>query len=158
MERKRRNWIAAIAAAIFAALASAAAAQTPEDEILAAMARWSDVYSTATDAAEMQALYHPDAVFWGTGGRVPMAGVEEFGPYFQTQFDNFTDRAHGFVDPVIRFYGDDDVATSTGLYRFNVTPAAGGAPIEVLYRYSFSYVLTDDGWLIIQQHSSQLPQ
>jgi hypothetical protein len=108
MERKRRNWIAAIAAAIFAALASAAAAQTPEDEILAAMARWSEVYSTATDAAEMQALYHPDAVFWGTGGRVPMAGVEEFGPYFQTQFDNFTDRAHGFVDPVIRFYGDLD--------------------------------------------------
>lgn len=157
MERKRRNWTIAAAAAMFAAIATAAVAQTPEEEILAAMARWSEVYATATDAAEMQALYHSDAVFWGTGGRVPMAGVEEFGPYFQTQFDNFTNRAHGFVDPVIRFYGDD-VATSTGLYRFNVTPAAGGAPVEVLYRYSFSYVLTDDGWLIIQQHSSQLPQ
>ena len=125
--------------------------------ILAAMARWSDVYATATNAAEMQALYHPDAVFWGTGGRVPMAGIAEFGPYFQNQFDNFTDRAHEFVDPIVRFYADGNAATSTGLYRFNVTPVAGGAPIEVLYRYSFSYVFTDDGWLITQQHSSQLP-
>lgn len=128
-----------------------------EDEIRAAMARWSEVYSTATDAAEMLALYHPDATFWGTGARLPMASIEEIGPYFQNQFDNFTDRAHAFVDPVIRFYSEGAVATSTGLYRFNVSPTAGGAPIEVLYRYSFSYVLTNEGWLVIQQHSSQLP-
>ena len=136
--------------------ATAVLAQT-EDEILAAMARWSEVYATATDAAEMLDLYHSDAAFWGTGARVPMVGAAEFAPYFQSQFDGFTNRAHAFVEPVIRFYHDGRVATSTGLYRFNVTPVAGGPPIEVLYRFSFSYVLTDRGWLIIQQHSSQLP-
>ncbi len=128
-----------------------------EADIVAALERWSEIYETATDAAEMQALYDPAAVFFGTGGQQPMVGADAFGPYFQNQFDNFTDRDHGFVDPVIRFYGDGNVATATGLYRFIVTPVAGGAPIEVLYRYTFAYVLTDDGWKIIQHHSSQLP-
>jgi hypothetical protein len=150
------NYAAALAAfAIAAAPATLAIAQTAEDEILAAMARWSEVYMTATDAAEMQALYHEDAVFFGTGGRAPMVGAAEFGPYFQGQFDNYTSRAHEFVDPVIRIFGD--AATSTGLYFFSVTPVAGGAPVEVLYRYTFAYVLTDEGWLIVQHHSSQLP-
>jgi uncharacterized protein (TIGR02246 family) len=144
------------AAIVAVGLASPAIAQ--EEEIRAAMARWSEVYATAVDAAEMQALYHADAVFWGTGSREPMVGADAFGPYFQNQFDNFTDRAHAFVDPVVVFYGDGDVATSTGLYRFNVTPIEGGGPpIEVLYRYSFSYVLSEGEWLIIHQHSSQLP-
>lgn len=155
MNRLTLASLLAVITVLAGAIGSPAMAQ--EDEIRAAMARWSEVYATAVDAAEMQVLYHPDAVFWGTGSREPMVGAAAFGPYFQNQFDNFTNRAHAFVDPVIVFYGDGDVATSTGLYRFTVTPVEGGQPIEVLYRYSFSYVRTDDGWLIIHQHSSQLP-
>jgi uncharacterized protein (TIGR02246 family) len=136
---------------------SAAPASAQEDEIRAAMARWSEVYATATDASEMLALYHPDATFWGTGARTPMVGAAEFAPYFQNQFDNLADRAHAFLDPVIRFYGDDgNVATAIGLYRFNVTPS-NGVPVEVTYRFTFDYVRTEEGWLVIQQHSSQIP-
>lgn len=136
---------------------SAVSALAQEAEIRAAMDRWSETYATAVSADEMLALYHPDAVFWGTGGVTPMSGPDEFGPYFQTQFDNFTDRAHAFLDTVIRFPAEG-VATATGLYRFAVTPVGGETAIEVVYRHSFGYVLTDDGWLIIQQHSSQIPQ
>jgi hypothetical protein len=159
MNRRIPAPIAAAAAMVLALLfAPVAAAQTAEDEVLAALDRWSEVYSTATDAAEMQALYAPDAVFWGTGSRTPMVGADTFGPYFQAQFDNYTNRAHAYLDPVIRVYGDGAFATATGLYRFNVTPLAGGAPVEVIYRFSLAFIHTDDGWLIVQHHSSQLPQ
>ena len=141
---------------IIAAAWASLPAVAQEDEIRAAMARWSEVYSTAVDASEMLALYHPDATFWGTGARSPMVGAAEFAPYFQNQFENLADRSHAFVDPVIRFYGDGDVATAIGLYRFNVTPS-NGVPVEVLYRFTFDYVRTDTGWLVIQQHSSQIP-
>jgi uncharacterized protein (TIGR02246 family) len=137
--------------------ASAALAQA-EDEIRAVLDRWSETYATATDAAEMMELYHPDAVFFGTGSQLPMTSPAEIAPYFQAQFDNYTDRSHSYIDPVIRVYGDGNVATATGLYRFNVTPVAGGAPIDVTLRYSLAFIRTDAGWLIIQHHSSALPQ
>ena len=79
-----------------AAFALPAKAQS-EDAILAVLTEWSEIYATATDAAEMQALYHPDAVFFGTGGIEPMIGAAAFGPYFQNQFDNFTDRQHALL-------------------------------------------------------------
>lgn len=152
-----RRIMAALGALLSSLLLVFPAQAQDEADIIAALDRWSEIYETATDAAEMQALYDPDAVFFGTAGQQPMVGANAFGPYFQNQFDNFTDRDHAFVDPVIRFYGDGGTATATGLYRFIVTPVTGGTPIEVLYRYTFAFVLTDDGWLIIQHHSSQLP-
>lgn len=154
----RQRLTAAMAGLAIAMVVALPAAAQTEAEIEALLARWSEVYATTTDATEMQALYHPDAVFFGTGGQAPMIGAEAFGPYFQNQFDNFTDRRHGFEETVIRLFADGQFATATGLYRFNVTPATGGAPIEVLYRYTFALVLTDDGWKIVQHHSSTLPQ
>lgn len=146
-----------LAAAIIVFVSAVPSRAQSEGEILAVLEAWSEIYANSTDATEMQALYHPDAVFFGTGGAEPMLGAEAFGPYFQNQFDNFSDRAHAYIDPVIRFYGGGQTATATGLYRFNVTPINGGNPIEVTYRYTLSLVSTDEGWLIIQHHSSQLP-
>ena len=77
MKQRLTAGLAIIALALSAA--TAVLAQT-EDEILAAMARWSEVYATATDAAEMLELYHSDAAFWGTGARFPMVGAAEFAP------------------------------------------------------------------------------
>lgn len=139
---------------LFLMPAAVSAAEQNEAGVREAMARWSEVYATATDAAEMLALYHPEAVFFGTGNPAPMATPEEMAPYFQTQFDSYTDRRHEFLETVVRVI--DDTATATGIYRFTVTPA-GGAPIEVTYRHSYAYVFVDGEWLIIQQHSSQLP-
>jgi hypothetical protein len=156
MTRLRIAFVALLA--LIAAFSTAPArAQSPgETAILAAMDTWSATYGSATSSAQMVALYHPDAVFWGTGARAPFVGAPSFAPYFDTQFTNYPTRRVAFVDPVIRLFADDTVATATGLYRFNVATAAG-QQVEALYRFSFSFLLTPDGWKIIHQHSSALP-
>lgn len=158
MMRQGLRLAAAVAAMVFALAWASSAAAEAEDDIRALLDRWSQIYATATAASEMLELYHPDAVFFGTGSQTPMIGAAAFAPYFLGQFDNYKDRAHAFVDPVIRIFGDGDFATATGLYRFNVTPVAGGAPIAVTLRYSLAFIRTEAGWLIVQQHSSAVPQ
>ena len=158
-DRIGRLWrgVETMLAAAIIVFVMAVPCRAQESEILAVLEAWSEIYANSSDSAEMKALYHPDAVFFGTGGLEPMLGLEAFGPYFQNQFDNFSDRDHAFIDPVIRFYGAGQIATATGLYRFIVTPTNGEDPIDVTYRYTLSLVSTDEGWLIIQHHSSQLP-
>jgi uncharacterized protein (TIGR02246 family) len=128
----------------------------PEDEVSAAMERWAATYATATNANAMVAFYAKDAVFWGTGSRQPFVGSDSFAPYFATQFDNYPSRSKVvFHDPIIRIYGGT-FATSTGTYEFNVKTKDGQAVRQVL-RFSFAYVKGGDQWLIVQQHSSQIP-
>jgi uncharacterized protein (TIGR02246 family) len=151
----RRSLLAAIALTVAAFSGPVLAA--PEDEVSAAMERWAGTYGTATNASAMVALYAKDAVFWGTGSRQPFVGSDSFAPYFATQIDNFPVRSKVlFHDPVIRIYGGGNFATSTGTYEFNVKTKDGQAVRQVL-RYSFAYLKTGDQWLIVQQHSSQMP-
>ena len=129
----------------------------PEDEVSAAMERWAATYASATNASAMVALYAKDAVFWGTGSRQPFVGSDSFAPYFATQIDNYPMRSKVvFHDPVIRIYGGGNFATSTGTYEFNVKTKDGQAVRQVL-RFSFAYVKDGGQWLIVQQHSSQMP-
>ena len=129
----------------------------PEDEISAAMERWAATYATATTASAMVAFYAKDAVFWGTGSRQPFVGSDSFAPYFAAQIDSYPTRSKVvFHDPVIRIYGAGNFATSTGTYEFNVKTKAGQA-VSQLLRFSFAYVKAGDQWLIVQQHSSQMP-
>lgn len=53
----------------------------------------------------------------------------------------------------IRVYGD--IAVNSGLYTFSFTK--DGATVEVPARYSFVYHKTPKGWMIIDHHSSKLP-
>jgi uncharacterized protein (TIGR02246 family) len=137
-------------------MASSAALAAPEDDVLAAMNTWAETYATATSADPMLALYTPDAVFWGTGGRQPFVGPGDFAPYFANQFSNATDRMVTFHNPEIRVYGDGMFATSTGTYEFNVT-LLNGQNVNVEHRYSFALVNEGGQWLIAQHHSSAMP-
>lgn len=150
-----RRHAAILVAVLVAALSAVSARAQTEGDILAVMDRWAATYGTATNGAEMLPLYHPDAAFFGTAFQVPFVGRDSFVPYFQTQFDNYTARSVTFVDPVIRILSDS-VATSTGLYRFQLTTA--GQRVSVVYRYTFALLRTEEGWQIIQHHSSQRPQ
>ena len=145
---------AAIVVALFVVAAAPARAQ--EAEIRAVLDRWSATYGTASNAAEMLPLYHPDAVFWGTTLAQPFVTQDEFGPYFQLQFDNYVRREVVFIDPIIRIV-TPDVATATGYARFRVTTTTG-QQVEAMIRFTFALVPTADGWKIIQQHSSPQPQ
>jgi len=136
-------------------LAGPARAQA-EGEINAVLDRWAATYGSATSGAEMLPLYHPDAVFFGTAFREPFVGRDSFVPYFQQQFDNFPTRTLTFEDMVVVLV-TPDVATASGLYRFDVATAAGQRA-QALYRVTFAMIRTDDGWQIVQHHSSALPQ
>jgi uncharacterized protein (TIGR02246 family) len=136
-------------------IAAPARAQTGAD-ITAVLDRWSATYGSASSGAAMLPLYHPDAVFFGTSFREPFVGRDSFVPYFQQQFDTFPTRAVAFEAQVIVLV-TPEIATATGLYRFDVATAAGQR-VQALYRVTFALVLTDEGWQIVQHHSSPLPQ
>ena len=158
-----RSWIGVRLVGLVCVVASLlviprfALAQSPEDEVLAAMNTWAATYASATDPAPMLALYTPDAVFWGTSAREPFVGPDSFAPYFKLQFDNYTDRKVSFHNPQIRVYGGGMFATSTGTYEFNVTLPTKQR-VQVENRYSFALVKVDGRWLIAQHHSSAMPQ
>jgi uncharacterized protein (TIGR02246 family) len=140
--------------AFWIASASPGLAQDDVGEVQALMQEWATAYGAATSASEMLGYYDADAVFWGTGARQPFVGGAEIEPYFAQQFANFAQRKVSFIDPIIRIYGD--TATATGLYKFEVE-TAGGEAMTVAHRYSFAFVKQNQGWIIIHQHSSQLP-
>jgi len=54
----------------------------------------------------------------------------------------------------IRIFGD--IAIDSGLYTFDVIKE--GKPTEVKGRYTFVYKKINDKWLIIEHHSSALPE
>jgi ketosteroid isomerase-like protein len=136
-------------------LAGPARAQA-DAEITAVLDRWAATYGSATSGAAMLPLYHPDAVFFGTAFREPFVGRDSFVPYFQQQFDSFPTRVLTFEDMVIVLV-TPDVATASGLYRFDVMTATGQRA-QALYRVTFAMIRTAEGFQIIQHHSSMLPQ
>jgi uncharacterized protein (TIGR02246 family) len=151
------RWLAtALLALIFAAGPAPAAAQDDTQAIEAVLAQWAATYSSPDATAEaMLKLYDPDTVFWGTGAQTPFVGADQIAPYFTRQFTTFTKRKVSFVESVIRTYGD--TATATGLYRFEVT-TADGASTDVTHRFSFAFHKGEKGWIIVHQHSSQMPR
>ena len=57
-------------------------------------------------------------------------------------------------DANIRVYGD--LAINSGVYSFTLTK--GGKQNEVRARYTFVYRKTGDRWLIVEHHSSAMPE
>ena len=155
--RFRLGWVLVLLVAALGWSETARAQSPAEGEITALMQRWSETYGSGTPD-DMMALYAPDAVFWGTGGREPMTDPAAIRAYFATQFTNFPTRLPVELhNPVIRVYGEDQSATNTGTYTFRVTTAQGQL-IQQTHRYSFAYAKIDGAWLIVHQHSSAIPQ
>jgi len=51
---------------------------------------------------------------------------------------------------------DEDHALVSGLYTFRVNE--GGAPVVIPARYSFVYEKDDGKWMIVEHHSSKVPE
>ncbi|MEY4640100.1 MAG: hypothetical protein RLZZ227_94 [Pseudomonadota bacterium] len=132
-------------AALFGTLQVTAA---PEDEIRAAGQAWVDSIALG-DPDRMVALYAEDGILHGTGSPVVRVGHALIREYFA----GLTARVEmNFVEPQhIRVY--DDVAVNTGNYETKIGDAA---PIRL--RYSFVYHKIGDQWLIVDHHSSRMPE
>jgi uncharacterized protein (TIGR02246 family) len=120
----------------------------PEDEVRAAAQLWIEGISLG-DPDYMVALYAEDAILHGTGSPVVRAGHALIREYFA----GLTARVKmNFVEPLhIRIYGD--VAVNTGNYE---TSIGDNPPLKL--RYSFVYHKVGDQWLIVDHHSSRLPE
>jgi uncharacterized protein (TIGR02246 family) len=120
----------------------------PEDEVRAAGQKWVDSIAMG-DPDLMVSLYAEDGILHGTGSPVVRVGHALIREYFA----GLTARVDmNFVEPQhIRVF--DDVAVNTGNYETKIGDAA---PIRL--RYSFVYHKVGDEWLIIDHHSSRMPE
>ncbi|MGV3592030.1 MAG: SgcJ/EcaC family oxidoreductase [Gammaproteobacteria bacterium] len=134
--------------ALLATFVTTLAQAAPEDEIRAAGQKWIDGIGMG-DPDYMVALYAEDGILHGTGSPVVRVGHALIREYFAglnapVKMD--------FVEPQhIRVFGD--VAVNTGNYETSID---GGAPIRL--RYSFVYHKVGDEWLIVDHHSSRMPE
>jgi uncharacterized protein (TIGR02246 family) len=131
--------------AVFGSIHAQAA---PEDEVRAAGQKWVESIGML-DPDLMVSLYAEDAILHGTSSPV----VREGHALIREYFSGITTRIEmKFVEPQhIRVF--DDIAINTGNYETTVGDAA---PVRL--RYSFVYHKVGDQWLIVDHHSSRMPE
>ena len=121
----------------------------PEDEVRAAARLWIEGISRG-DADYMVSLYDKDAILHGTISPVLRQGPALIREYFAATAAN--PPSMSFVEPMhIRVFGD--TAVNTGNY---VTRIGTNEPLTL--RYSFVYHKDGDTWLIVDHHSSRMPE
>lgn len=123
-----------------------------QSNIKSVMNAWATAFCDKSPE-KLLSLYADDAVMWGT-----LSGVRRDNPvtirdYFEHVF-SFTGRKVSFHNPLIRIYGDTSV--NTGTYTF--TWKKGGQIISIAARYSLTYVRSNRDWLIVDHHSSLMPE
>jgi len=122
-------------------------------EIAAATQAWIDAMSSH-DAKRVVALYDADAVLWGT--RSPSLRDT---PATVRDYFNILSTVPPSYKPVlgeqrIRVYGD--IAINTGTYTFS--EVRDGKEIVRPARFSFVYRNHNGRWLIVDHHSSAVPE
>lgn len=125
-------------------------AQTdPAAEVRAAGQRWVDGIGMG-DADHMVSLYAADAILHGTVSPDLRQGPALIREYFTATAAN--PPTMSFVEPQhIRVFGD--TAINTGFYQTRF-----GTNDPITLRYSFVYRKTGAEWLIVDHHSSRLPE
>jgi uncharacterized protein (TIGR02246 family) len=135
-----------------AAQQQAAVSPTAKDQVAATTAAWVAAYNSR-DPARMTALYDSEAVFWGTTAKTISANPAAIAEYFKDAPKNLNARV-SLGEQYIRVYGD--VAVNTGYYTFS--NVRDGKPVANAARYTFVYLNRGGKWMIIDHHSSRVPQ
>jgi uncharacterized protein (TIGR02246 family) len=144
-----------IAASLFLALAAsplpASSNCSPEQEreILGLFKQWNDSLETG-NAERVDANYAPDAVLIPTVSNQIRTTSAERVAYFKDEF--LPKKPSGTIDKSY-FKCIGDIAINSGLYTFKF-----GDGSKVQARYTFVYQKRDGKWLIIEHHSSKMPQ
>ena len=121
-----------------------------ENEILDQFVIWNDALQTG-DPDKVVACYAADAVLLPTVSAKVRHNHEEIRDYF-VHF--LAKKPIGRItEQNVRIY--ENIAINSGLYTFSL--AENDTRADVAARYTFVYRKSEDGWLIIEHHSSMLP-
>jgi uncharacterized protein (TIGR02246 family) len=122
-----------------------------KNEITALFEQWNSALQTG-DPDRVVACYAKDAILLPTVSAKVRHNHEEIRDYF-VHF--LAKKPNGRIDEGnIRIFGD--LAINSGLYTFSLTE--NGASVEVGARFTFVYQKQQSGWVIIEHHSSVLPE
>ena len=137
--------------------AVAPASADDKADVIAVTEMWKNklAEACASEPTAILPLYAEDGVLWGTLSqkiRSDRAGMQD---YFVAACKALPKLTVEFTDQLIRVYGGD-TAINSGSYT--LTYEKDGQMVKLPARYSFTLVKRDDRWIIVDHHSSTLPQ
>lgn len=123
-------------------------ADTTDEAILATFHQWKDALTTG-DTKTVASLYHPNAILLPTLSNVIRRTPKELENYF----DFFLARnpKAEIESSYIRFH--NTLATHSGIYAF-----VFGDGTSARTRFTFVYTWYEGRWMIVEHHSSQMPE
>jgi len=135
-----------------ATFTGAAPARPAEQQIAALFPQWNAALATG-DPQKVADLYAPDAVLLPTVSNEVRRSRAEIVDYF-TKF--LQSKPQGVIENEIVDVLDADTAVNTGVYEFALTK--DGKTERVRARYTYVYELREGKWLIVNHHSSAMPE
>ena len=145
--------LACFVAALSPSVGHAQAAGKPvaKEEVAQLFDRWNAALQSG-QVEEVAKLYAPDAILLPTVSNKVRRNHAEIKDYFE-QFLEF--KPVGKINEQhIRIYGP--LAINSGIYTFTLTKH--GKKTDVQARYTFVYRKDGDRWLIVDHHSSAMPE
>jgi len=105
------------------------------------------------DAGKVAALYAPDAILLPTVSNKVRHSHEEIADYF-AHF--LLSKPNGkILESNVRTFGD--LAINSGIYEFALSPENKPQTL-IQARFTFAYRKTGEDWLIVEHHSSKMPE
>lgn len=122
-------------------------------EVDAAFASWRAALSSGK-AENVVKLYDKDAILLATLAAKPLTTQKDRTEYF-TKLTAKAKLAATVTEEHVRLLDEDD-AVVTGLYTFSFEE--DGKKVEIPARFSFVYEKENGQWMIVEHHSSNVPQ
>jgi uncharacterized protein (TIGR02246 family) len=125
----------------------------PQEDVAAASTKWAAALAE-NDPDKVLSLYAQDAVLWGTLSPTVRSNPASLRDYFVNAFKALPGLKVAFGEQLIRIYGS--TAVNTGYYTFSFV--RDGEAKTLPARFSFTYVNMGKNWMIVDHHSSAMPQ
>lgn len=122
-----------------------------QEDVARLFSQWNDALQTGM-ADKVVELYAPNAILLPTVSNKVRHNSTEIKDYFAHFLESKP--IPKINEQNIRVYGP--VAVNSGIYTFTLT--RDGKPDEVRARYTFVYHRQKDRWLIVEHHSSAMPE
>jgi uncharacterized protein (TIGR02246 family) len=128
------------------------AAVPAKEDIAKQFSVWNTALA-AGDPDKVADLYAPDAVLLPTVSNKVRTNRAEIVDYFVHFLQN---KPSGKIEQEVINVLDPDTAINTGVYRFTLTK--DGQQQQVQARYTYVYEFRGGKWLIVNHHSSAMPE